>query len=797
MSSIFQRNLFRKFALIANLLLVLFFVSFVLTKLSGPKVPTGGDRVTLQPIEADKSRISYPFVRVMPKDPQYRAIYALEKFKVYNDDANELFLAKKRVAEILEWGNTFEIAYSLPSDQFRKDPLLLVAWWDQKERRWYLQDSQTTFNFWEVEIARYANHIQSYLKSGNQDEVESSIKRGLSVQRDILDDMSIINGHIDKMHLPDSDKRYLLTTSTLIFEELLKKTKTLERDGLGIRQFYSVQKSVSADSSTLVDIYVDPLQLFSPIGLTLSTGNKKYLPIYSGDPTKYLKFSDVLLAAGESVISLNYPQSNKIAVSNFKLKEANHVRIYEHNYDIPQQMQGYPYLLDYVSYSSTVRRLTLVKNSTYINDYLNRREPKKDIQFSGPIISFHTPQQFTKILSHGNENIESVKLRLAYDYPKDSPEDYSNDFATLTPITKTELILVKSNTGVASSQGILSATDVKWWSYAVFILNIFIATLLGFMVYQKRIYRALNVLATRHIIPLFIIFVIGFITDTFLLAYNFEAVTYSLIVVWILFLFGSGVNGRFQFALGSILLVIGALTSSFGMINIAEKASAWVFIFVGFGVFQLVHHDDRKTTMKSHLVSNHLPYIRHIAKLLRQYLAYLYKFISWSFELRPLNLRDVTRNFAVALAYGMIVVGLYIGIGFLQNYLLRQSYDPVIYSQQPSIVYNSTKVVLHGRRFGWNTDKKSTLQANGKPLNVSLWTDTEIVFEVPLDIAVGKLSIRIDKPVFWNGKNSVTRSNTATLRVISRTNGWDEEDDLFFKQLKSLPSEVRKINGYE
>jgi len=797
MNNYFNRNSLWKIILAVNLILVLLFVLALLNKFLVPLVHTLNSEVTVQPVEADKNRISYPFVRVMPKDPQYRSIYALEKFKVYNDDANDLFLAKKRVAEILEWGSSLEIAYSLPIEQFKDNPLKLITWWNKKEKSWYLRDSQTTFNFWEVEIARYASHIESYLESGNKGEAESALKKKLTAQRELLDDMSIINGHIDKMNLTDSDKRYLLTTSTLVFDALLKKTKTLDREELGISQFYVLKESVDTISDIIVDIYVDPLHILSPKGLSLSTGHKKYLPINSGDSTKFLKFNNVLLKRGESVVSLNYPATNKVSVLDFKLKGMTSTRRYEYSYVIPQQMQGYAYLLDYVSSSSKVKRITINKSMTFINDYLNNRDTKREILNSGPIIPFHEQEQFTKILSHGNENIELVKLEIAYDDAGYPSIDFSNDFVTLTPISKTELVVVKVNSFLAKPQTFFHQENIKWWIYIFILLNMTLAAFLVFIYKGEKIFRDFQKAVIKHIVLLFIIFAVGFITDTFLLAYNFEVVTYALIATWILFLWGSGVNGRFQFVLGSTLLVIAALASSYGINQIAEKAAVWVFIFVGIGIFQLVYHDDRKTSIKSHLASNHMPYLRHIASLLRSYLRYFLRFFKWSFNIKPRYPIDFIRNISIAFVYIIIIFSLFKGIRILQDFLLRQSYDPVIYSQQPLLVYNSTKVVLAGRRFGWNTDKKSKLIANGKLLNVSLWTDTEIVFEIPLDIPTGTLTVRIEKVISWNGKNPVAKSNNVKLRVISRTNGWDEEDDLFFKQLKSLPREIRKINGYD
>lgn len=131
-----------------------------------------------------------------------------------------------------------------------------------------------------------------------------------------------------------------------------------------------------------------------------------------------------------------------------------------------------------------------------------------------------------------------------------------------------------------------------------------------------------------------------------------------------------------------------------------------------------------------------------------------------------------------------------------QAYLSRL---PQIKTVKPGIAYYDTKVVLLGKGFGWkgkiDTDTRFKYQ-DGK-IDISLWTDTKVIFTVPLHWKLGDLSIWLQKPMEWDGENIVVNSNKVKLRLISRDDGWDKDDDAYFEQLKVLDKETLKINGYK
>lgn len=125
---------------------------------------------------------------------------------------------------------------------------------------------------------------------------------------------------------------------------------------------------------------------------------------------------------------------------------------------------------------------------------------------------------------------------------------------------------------------------------------------------------------------------------------------------------------------------------------------------------------------------------------------------------------------------------------------------PHILDIQPYVTYHMTKVVIRGDNFGWlikPTDIKSRLLLNGKQkITTDLWSDTEIIFTIPMDWKLGENNISLEKYIEYDGEFLKSVSNMAKFVILSATDGWGHDDDLYFEQLKTLDQKVLKINGY-
>ncbi len=131
------------------------------------------------------------------------------------------------------------------------------------------------------------------------------------------------------------------------------------------------------------------------------------------------------------------------------------------------------------------------------------------------------------------------------------------------------------------------------------------------------------------------------------------------------------------------------------------------------------------------------------------------------------------------------------------HHLILLSRYPQIKNVKPKIVYYGSKVILLGTGFGWGGEINTKFKNREGNIDITLWNDTKVIFSVPLHWKEGNLDIWIQKPIEWDGKKMVIKSNLVKLRLISRDDGWGKEDDEYFEQLKHLDKETLEINGYD
>lgn len=167
---------------------------------------------------------------------------------------------------------------------------------------------------------------------------------------------------------------------------------------------------------------------------------------------------------------------------------------------------------------------------------------------------------------------------------------------------------------------------------------------------------------------------------------------------------------------------------------------------------------------------------------------------------RPLlsSTENILYGLAVLMVIHVSVFSLDTRVKAYNNQQTILSRYPQIKNHEPKIVYYGTKVILTGRRFGWNEDGQARLIHNSEKIETTiLWTDTKIIFTIPLHWKEGNVDIWLENFIESEGGKLIKiKSNKVTLQLISRDNEWDEEDDAYFEQLKTLNEETLLINGY-
>ena len=134
-------------------------------------------------------------------------------------------------------------------------------------------------------------------------------------------------------------------------------------------------------------------------------------------------------------------------------------------------------------------------------------------------------------------------------------------------------------------------------------------------------------------------------------------------------------------------------------------------------------------------------------------------------------------------------------ITFYSNRQLELT-KPFIENVEPKLVYYGSYVVVKGKRFGLREGGKLLSSSTQGEIEVTSWTNTKIIFLIPLNWKTGELTFWIKRSVPLKG-GELLESNKATIKILPIHNHFTKEDDAYFEQLKHLDRETLLLNGYK
>lgn len=104
----------------------------------------------------------------------------------------------------------------------------------------------------------------------------------------------------------------------------------------------------------------------------------------------------------------------------------------------------------------------------------------------------------------------------------------------------------------------------------------------------------------------------------------------------------------------------------------------------------------------------------------------------------------------------------------------------------PQKALHAQRVKIEGYNFGWKseTDSRYKLMSTDGPIKlIEEWTNERLEFTVPIDLSVGKKQIWIERPTDDPNRQSVIKSNSLTLDVLSRFVLYPKIDDTTFERV--------------
>jgi len=363
-------------------------------------------------------------------------------------------------------------------------------------------------------------------------------------------------------------------------------------------------------------------------------------------------------------------------------------------------------------------------------------------------------------------------------------------------------------------------TPESWKVMAVYSMPL-IAYLLYFL-FERRIQTFTLVRAVKEKLSfilkpsiLFIFLCIGI--DIFVTRQSSDGVISILTALWLIGAVAYKLEARYSFGVALVFLTFCPFLLTANMDWVAEKSAIWAYMMLVSGTIQSIF----EISPVLQKVSTSKP-VRSISALLRFVfftfdqlinivIAFIKQIIIFSlkyiFKKMPTSISDWIVFVGKILFLLFILVIIFIASIFIiqktyniahiiNQKKLRILQNPVIETAEPALVYPAMKVVMYGKNFGWRGSENVLLAKKDEAIITDLWTDTKIIFTVPLHWKPGNIFLWIQKPITWEGKRINTRSEKVHIKLLKNTGKMNADDDAYFEQLKTLSPETLEINGY-
>lgn len=135
-------------------------------------------------------------------------------------------------------------------------------------------------------------------------------------------------------------------------------------------------------------------------------------------------------------------------------------------------------------------------------------------------------------------------------------------------------------------------------------------------------------------------------------------------------------------------------------------------------------------------------------------------------------------------------------VKFIDKKIERTKINPQIHKVEPQIVYPANKIIINGHNLGWKENNGIRLMNQYGEVQTELWTDSKIIFTVPLSWKDAEIQLWVEKDVQWSGSIITTQSKRQIIQLLQIDSVINEDHDKYLEQLKDLDDETLIINGY-
>lgn len=744
----------------------------------------------------ENAELYLPTVQTSPNDKKYWLVQLREKFDLKMRNFDELFFAEKRIAELSKWGNTLSQAQ------------------------------------WEENLNVYDKLMQKYLYSKllNLSEDQRS-DQTISLYQKINSHESKLRESVDNALFPLNVQKKLNNKIFGIINPLkLTLVNNQENDDLE----YSFAPIINDKEFGTYSINDDQV-----IEITPDNPIKTYAVEYPFTPFEF-KFTGFLEPDEINIFYKYRYQTNQVLKADRKYL----ARV--------KTFGGQPFKILLNQRTSATESAQLFKEMVY--PYKN--SVTKTILFTTPPFNL---EYFPTITIQSKYKIPTYNITVLPVFEKDitltkigPPINYYPEI-NLVKTGQNQYRIYYYNTTLDQDNFIKASFGFFWkiqedsansFTVSIRFLPFFkYLTIFSFFIFiffnfiRSSISSLINiVLKISQFLrfPILIISLVLIFNDILFIPKSNDVFILFVLLFWTLFIIGFRAEARISFLFALVYLVISPVFILLQKEAVAEKSAIWAYMMLVAGTVQsIIEMKFNLETLRSprqvfEIISQN-PFImliiiiilfvksiivkikKTLFRIIAKIISNIYRCLDLIINLKPANFFELM--FSLLKGLVLIVFLMYSGkIIFKKANIMYAEYQkkvimenrkklytsrqPKINLIEPTLVYKATKVIIYGENFGWDTKNVKAL-IDGKEIDAVLWTDSKIIFPVPLEWKDGYHKIWIEKQIDWDGKKTTAKSEAFEIKVLPITGNYTEDDGLYFEQMKTWRPETREVNGYK
>ncbi len=724
-----------------------------------------------------KPEVVYPYVKISPQDKNYPIIELLEKIDQKTKKYDELFFATKRISELEKWGNDLD---------------------------------------WDKTLHKYDKHMNSYISS-----TVNTSNTTVELKQILLSHRSHLQKTLYSSEKSDEEKNAIKKVLDTIFDRLNTRLEKYVPQYDPFHLIYSLQDIVREKKYGKYDVIIEfPIEDSFHDMPQLNFGNTSYSGTVDNE-LGFLTFKNVVIKPGINFIDLSFKEKNIIKDPSFQ-ENSSTKNLYTYSFETQNLDKG-QYIVKLQNKFDNLIIFQLART------YQDQGFVNSDYVINETVYPQNNPITYMKFeVKEINHPILNTKFVITADRPI-SNDDASNFKVEVYPLYEPEISLLRT----AYLPGFIPTSGYKQIekNNSFFILWLLSLAAILFFVCVLFIRPFLfNTIKSIQKIPLSyrtlfsLAVLVGFMLDIFIISQKSSFILALLIILWTSVLIGNRLESRINFIFALIFLAFSPLLLIFKQTDMAEKSAIWAYIMLVTGAVHravemklkpqklMDFSDFFRLFMNSQLIIV-LSQVKKIVIVRMQKTTILlynliYKVLKFVFKKLPKTLKEylIFTAKTIALIFLMVIL-----IRSLVDFIIdtnnqinaenrkryRLSLNPKIIDIQPKLAYHSTKVIIYGQYFGWKQNDKVRLVKDDEDVVTDLWTDSKIIFTVPLHWDSTYTNLWVEKLVPWEGNSIVVKSETVNIKVLQVRTPYTYEDDQFFEQLKNLNKEVLEINGYK